>query len=204
MNDELKHILEKVKILYLKYGIKSVTMDDVSRELGISKKTLYQYVKDKGDLVEKVVELELTDRQQNLNCIETSGLNAIEELLEVNRQVVGMLQNFNPATEYDLKKYYPDLHHRIQESRRAHMHKSILENIRKGRNEGIYRENFDEDIISKLNVLRFENLFSSELFTSNELSSEKFFNELFIYHIHGIANQNGLKILEEKLSEINK
>lgn len=204
MNDELKHILEKVKCLYLKYGIKSVTMDDVSRELGISKKTLYQHVRDKSDLVEKVVDLEMEDRQKNLSCIENSGLNAIEELLEVNTQVVDMLQNFNPATEYDLKKYYPDLYHRIQESRREHMHKSLLDNIRRGREEGLYREDFDEDIIAKLNVLRFENLFTSEIFSSNELSSKKFFNELFMYHIHGIANKNGLKVLENKLNEINE
>jgi TetR/AcrR family transcriptional regulator, cholesterol catabolism regulator len=204
MNEEMKNILEKVKCLYLKYGIKSVTMDDVSRELGISKKTLYQYVKDKGELVEKVVDLEMQSRKKELKCIERSDLNAIEELLEVNRQVVEMLQNFNPATEYDLKKYYPDLYHRVLESRREHMHQSILENIRKGREEGIYRNNFDADIIAKLNVLRFEHLFQSEIFSSNELSSKKFFRELFIYHIHGIANQNGLKVLENKISEINE
>lgn len=204
MNEELKHILEKVKVLYLKYGIKSVTMDDVSRELGISKKTLYQYVKDKSDLVEKVVALEMECREDQMNCIVADDVNAIEELLEVNRQVVHMLQDFNPATEYDLKKYYPDLHHRVLESRRAHMLKSILENIRKGRKEGIYRLDFDEDIIAKLNVLRFEHLFTSEIFSSDELSSEKFFNELFMYHIHGIANQQGLKVLEEKLSKTSK
>lgn len=203
MNEEINNILEKVKWLYLKYGIKSVTMDDVSHELGISKKTLYQHVKDKSDLVEKVIELEMQKRQSDLRCIENSDLNAVEELIEVSKRVINMLKNFNPATEYDLKKYYPDLYDRIMKSRRAHMHASIIENIRKGRKEGLYRADFSEDIIAKLIVMRFENLFTSGMFNSEELSSKALYKELFVYHIRGIANKKGIEILENKLHEFN-
>ena len=103
MNDELLNILQRVRSLYRKYGIRSVTMDDVSRELGISKKTLYQYVHDKDELVNKVVELELTSQQNHFieSCRE--NLNAIEEIAEIARCINYMLKEYSAVTEYDLK-----------------------------------------------------------------------------------------------------
>src|ERR1035437_2884162 len=109
MNEELKNLLSKVRCLYMKYGIKSVTMDDVARELGISKKTLYQYVNDKNELVQKVVEMELDDKAEGFSKMNCSGLNAIEELFEVHKMIRQMLKDYNPSTEYDLRKYYPEL-----------------------------------------------------------------------------------------------
>ncbi len=84
MNEELKNILLKVRELYMKYGIKSITMDDVASELGISKKTLYQYVTDKDDLVGKFIDNEIELRQEEIcKCFKT-GFNAIEELFEIS------------------------------------------------------------------------------------------------------------------------
>ena len=84
MNEELKNILIKVRELYMKYGIKSITMDDVAREMSISKKTLYQYITDKDDLVGKFVDNEVAIRREEIcKCIGI-GLNAIEELFEIS------------------------------------------------------------------------------------------------------------------------
>src|SRR5665811_2127221 len=108
MNDELKNILLKVRELYMKYGIKSITMDDVARELGISKKTLYQYVTDKDDLVRKFVDYEIDQKQDEVIRCFNIRFNAIEELFEISFFMNKMMRNQNPATEYDLKKYYPN------------------------------------------------------------------------------------------------
>jgi AcrR family transcriptional regulator len=204
MDLELTNILKKVKSLYQKYGIKSITMDDVSRELGISKKTLYQYVADKNDLVNKVVEDELCTREELFAEISRKKLNAVEELLEYHRHVNIMIKEYNPSMEYDLKKYYPDAFSKIREVRRQRMYEKVLLNMKKGKDEGLYRSDLKEEIIARLHVSRIENLFEAELFTVNEWTSEKFFLEVFVYHIRGIANNNGIKVLEQKLKELHR
>ena len=107
MNEELENILGKVRELYMKYGIKSITMDDVARELAISKKTLYQYVTDKDDLVGKFIDNEIEIRQVQICKCFRVGYNAIEELFEIAAFMNKLMREQNPATEYDLKKYYP-------------------------------------------------------------------------------------------------
>jgi AcrR family transcriptional regulator len=204
MDKQLKQILDKVHILYNKYGIKSVTMDDVARELGMSKKTLYHYVKDKNELVEKIVDLEFSKRAKEMNKVRKSGLNAIEELFEVNRLINMMLKRVNPSMEYDLMKYYPDVHSRICTERNKRMFESMMANIRKGKKEGLYRKELNEKIISKLYVSRFEKAFHEDVQTISDFTSEDFISEVFIYHIRGIANKKGIAFLEANKTELTK
>ncbi len=202
MNDEIKNILNKVRNLYRKYGIKSVTMDDVSRELGISKKTLYQYVQDKDDLVQQVINLDLTSQHYYLLESCNENLNAIEELAEIARCISYMLKEYSAVTEYDLRKYYPDLYIRIREVRRERILKFTLDNLMKGKNEGIYRANLNVDIISKLSLAHIDSIFESEIITISEFLEPKFFLEYFQYHTRGIVNDKGLKILEDQVQKL--
>jgi TetR/AcrR family transcriptional regulator, cholesterol catabolism regulator len=202
MNDELKNILTKVRILYMKYGIKSVTMDDVARELGISKKTLYQYVNDKNELVTKVVEMELLMKGEFYSKMCCPGLNAIEEIFEVHKMVRQLLKDYNPATDYDLRKYYPELFASIVKVRREMIYHNILSNLEKGKTEGLYRLDLNSEMIAKLQLSRVESAFNDEIFTQDELLSPKLFHEMFVYHIRGIANEKGIAVLDEKLKEV--
>ena len=202
MNEEFEKILKKVSVLYRKYGIKSVTMDDVARELGISKKTLYQYVSDKTELVEKVVEHTRHCNFSSMKDINAINGNAIEQLIEVSQMVNSLMKNHSPSYEYDLKKYYPEIFKNLMSARREVMYESMLANIRQGKKEGVYRENLDEEIISKLHLLRMENLQSSEIFNEEERHTPKFFRELFIYHIHGLATLKGLEILNKNMNKL--
>ena len=202
MNEELKNILAKVRCLYMKYGIKSVTMDDVARELGISKKTLYQYVNDKNELVKKVVELELDEKAEGFTKMSCPGLNAVEEIFEVHKQVQQMLKDYNPSTEYDLRKYYPELYTQVVKVRRERVYSNIIANLNKGKSEGLYRSELDVEIIAKLQLSRVESAFDDKIFTQDELLSPKIFYEMFVYHIRGIANEKGLMVLEQKLNEL--
>ena len=202
MSKEFEDILKKVSALYRRYGIKSVTMDDVAHELGMSKKTLYQFVSDKTELVQQVVE---HIRQCNFSAMkkkEGADLNAIEELIEVSQHVNSLIKDHSPAYEYDLKKYYPDIYRSLMSARRKLMYESMISNIRKGKKEGVYRKELDEKIIAKLHLLRIENLQSNEIFDEEEMHSQKFFREVFVYHIHGLATDKGLKILRENADKL--
>jgi AcrR family transcriptional regulator len=201
MNDELKNILIKVRELYTKFGIKSITMDDVARELGISKKTLYQYITDKDDLVGKFIDNEIALRQEEICKCFRIGFNAIEELFEISSFMNKLMRNQNSATEYDLKKYYPAHYHKTVNARRQGIYDYILTNLKKGIKEGLYRKEMNLEVIAKLYLWRTENVHFDELFTVEEFTSIKLFAELINYHVRGIATEKGIMVLEKKLKE---
>ena len=199
---ELKDILSKTFELYEKYAIKSVTMDDVARELGISKKTLYQFVANKNELVEKVILSEMETTGKRHEGIKGMQLNAIEELFEVSKLMNEKLKKHNPALYFDLKKYYPSLLNKIINIKREKAYESVLNNLKSGIKEGLYRKEINSDIITKIYVSRLEQSYDNSIFSISEVTSIEVFNEVLIYHLHGICNQKGLKILNKKLKEL--
>ena len=202
MNEELKNILLKVRELYMKYGIKSITMDDVARELSISKKTLYQFVNDKDDLVGKFVDNEIVLRQEEICKCFGTGFNAIEELFEISLLMNKLIRDQNPATEFDLKKYYPHHYQKTVKARREGIFSYILLNLKKGIKEGLYRKEINKDVIAKLYLWRSDNTNLNDLFTVQEFGSIKLFVELLSYHIRGIATEKGILVLEKKVKEL--
>ena len=197
-----KALIEKARELYYKYGIKSITMDDVAREMGISKKTLYKEVKNKTELVGKVIDFEIERRTEEFKELDKSELNAIEELFEVNRQINNVLEKHNPSMHFDLRKYYPDIYKRLHDSKQDRMLKSLIKNLEKGKKEGLYRKEIDNEIIARLQVARAENVTESSCVSIRDYISRKFFSEIFIYHIRGIANSKGIKFLEENIDQL--
>jgi TetR/AcrR family transcriptional regulator, cholesterol catabolism regulator len=195
-------ILERTAELFRNYGIRSITMDDISHELGISKKTLYQFVTDKDELVKKVVAHILNITMCHFDRIRSHAANAIEELFEVNCFVHSVMRKYSPAFEFDLRKYYPDVYQLLIKTKREKMYDSVLENIRKGKSEGIYREDMEEEVIAKVHVSRMENLHDNTMFSLEEMTRGKIFKEIFVYHIRGMANAKGIKILEENMHKL--
>jgi len=202
MNEELKNILLKVRELYMKYGIKSITMDDVAMELGISKKTLYQFVTDKDDLVGKFIDNEIAVRQEEICKCFGIGFNAIEELFEISIFMNKLIRDQNPATEHDLKKYYPQHFQKTIKARREGIYNYILLNLKKGIKEGLYRKDMNIEIIAKLYLSRTENNELNKLFSVEEFTSIKPFIEVLTYHIRGIATEKGILVLEKKVKEL--
>ena len=203
MSERKQEILQQVFSLYVRYGIKSITMDDVARELGISKKTLYQIFRDKHDLVSQVAETERKNRLASLESLGKSGMNAIRQMIMVLRRVNRMMEEYSPSYLYDLKKYYPELYGEFKKEVREKMYTSVMSNIRQGKREGLYREELDEEVIAKLNLARSEAIHDSGIFTESEFHSSAFFREVLEYHIRGLATRKGLEVLEECLETLD-
>jgi AcrR family transcriptional regulator len=196
-------LYSRVLELFKKYGIKSITMDDVSSELGISKKTLYTLVQEKKELVEKVANFEFKNVKSCFDRVfEKEGLNAIEQLFEVNYFMRNHLKYQSIAFDYDLRKYYPDLYRALSEKRQQEMYDSVLNNMKKGKTEGIYRQDLDEELIAKLYVTRIIHAHESAVISIEDFTAPKAFRQYFVYHIRGIANAKGIKILEKNLDKL--
>lgn len=202
MNKNELFVLEKTERMYRRYGIKSVTMDDVARELGISKKTLYEYFNDKEDLIGKVLDQALVQHKNRLKVIEARNLNAVEEMLELYRMIHHMFIDYNPSMEYDIRKYYPSLFLKLREIRRKSIFTFAYKNLNKGKKEKLYRHNISTRIIARLQVFQVENLFDSDLFPIQEITTIKVFQEFFIYNLLGILSPEGRKFFNSHIQKL--
>ena len=198
-----ERILNSALALYSKYGIKSITLDDLCRELGISKKTLYQHIHDKNDLIRKVIDYEISLQQKSMEKMFRSEINAIDELIYVNSMIHENQSIHNPTFYYDLKKYYPGIYAEWLDYKREKMFEMIHRNLEKGISEGLYRNDLDSIIISKLHMSRTESMHTSEIIDEKELSTSRFVDEVFSYHIHGICNEKGLAYYYSKKEQLN-
>jgi TetR/AcrR family transcriptional regulator, cholesterol catabolism regulator len=204
MEEKLEKIVEAAGKVFMRLGIKSVNMDDMARHLGISKKTLYLYVKDKEDLVKRTVSSFCDNEDKQIKAICTKGLNAIDESLEIMKWVSMMLHQMHPSVAYDMEKYHPEIYHDMWDNRQKFILNCILDNLKKGQKEGLYRKDFNADVVSKLYIGRMNVMFDQRLFPQQEYSLSDLYLELFTYHIRGIASPKGLEMLEAKMKTKKK
>jgi len=197
---EKQEFLQKVFKLFHKYGIKSVTMDDISHELGISKKTLYEWVNDKHELVEQVLEY-------TRNCSEkekqhNKQQSALEKLFSIYEFVVSIMKDYNPSFDYDLKKYYPDLYERFKQNRREKMIEGMRLNLIQGIKEGVYRDDLNVEFISKLHLLNVESLQDSDIFDEHNITPINLFREMFKFYLRAVAKPDKLNLIDKKIKEL--
>lgn len=194
-------IVEEATKVFWKYGIKSVTMDDVARHLGISKKTLYQYVTDKSDLVTKVLNSSSDRFTLEIDRIRAVGYNAIDEMLAIASYISKQISAFHPSIYFDLAKYYPEACRIMDKNKQVLVVEQIAENMRKGVREGLYRSDVNVPLIAKLYVVRFDNAMTMEMGQQTGMGLAEMNWEVFRYHIRGIASDKGLKYLEKKVTK---
>ncbi len=194
---EKKEILEKVIKLYKDFGIKSVTMDDAARKLGISKKTLYQHFADKSEMVKEAIISELDNRRSSLAVLNDENNNAIQDLLNYFDTQINIILDYKPNFIYDLKKYYPGIYNTYVKIKRERILEGTKKNLEKGKKEGLYRKDLNVDIISRLLLMRIEGMIHSGIFSTQELLSPEVFKEIFYYHVYGIVSEKGRKYFEE-------
>lgn len=190
-------IVTKAGDLFMQYGIKSISMDEVARNLGISKKTLYQHVNNKADLIQKVLIVHINEEKNAMCIIHETAKDAIDEMMKISRYVSELLQRVNPSVIYDLKKYYAKGWELMESLHFEHTYQLIKENIKKGMLEGLYRPNLDSDIIAKLYIGRMDLVVDKNLFPVGEYTISQIHNNAMTYHLYGIMSTKGIELFEQ-------
>lgn len=201
MDEKELNILQGALGVFMRLGIKSVNMDDVAGNLGISKKTLYKYVTDKDDLVNKITRLhcEMEDRAMDAIC--ARGLNAIDESFEMTTFIMGLLRQIHPSVLFDLQKYHPESMKEMMLNRQEKIKECISRNLEKGIQEGHYRDDLVVEIVCKIYLTVVTTLFTESSYTDKGHSLPRVYLEMFRYHIRGIASEKGLQYLIQKVAE---
>ncbi len=184
----------------MRYGIKSLTMDDVSRELGISKKTLYQFVENKDDLVVKVMERHLGEEKER-DCVnQGEAENALQEIFLVMQQNSNDFQRMKTNLIFELQRFHRAAWEKIQEYQQKHLFQIILDNLHRGIREGLYRDNFNPELIARLHNASILVVFDETHFPYAKYSREEILREYLLHYLYGIVSDRGREILQAKLS----
>jgi TetR/AcrR family transcriptional regulator, cholesterol catabolism regulator len=196
-----KNLLIKIRELMFRLGIKSLSMDDIAKQLGISKKTIYQYFESKADLIDKVLEMTLDEQKEDNERLISENKNAIDQLLKMYVLNSRMMEAINPALIFEMNKYYPESWKKLFDFRNGYLVDLVLNNLLQGIKSGLYRYDIDVDIVARLYTNNSLSMLNQELFPSKKYSHSSVFNQMFLYHIRGIASHKGLQYLEKEFSD---
>ncbi|MEY8868564.1 MULTISPECIES: TetR/AcrR family transcriptional regulator [Gaetbulibacter] len=196
-------ILKTAVDLFLTYGFKSVTMDDIANAQGISKKTIYQYFENKTVLVEEAVMLLFQIISTGIEEIRTQEKNPIEEIYEIKQFLMKNLKDEKSSPQYQLEKYYPKIFHNIKEKQMCVMEDCVGCNIERGKKMGLFREDLNSDFISKIYFNCMMALKDKSLFPLEHFSMRMLMNNYLEYHLRGICTSKGLEHLNNYL-QINQ
>jgi len=200
---KLREILDRTIELFAEFGIRNLNMDDISRSLGISKKTLYLSVKSKEDLIEKLFCYDEMKWDIEMSKLNINEINAIEILLQVSLRVFEELSQLNPKLKFELKKYYEPIYQQFMVRKQNHIFSQISKNIEKGITEGLYRTDVNIELVAGLYVRNLVMMHNNDDFCFVEnITFDQVFQVMFENHIRAISTPKGITYFEKRKSEI--
>jgi AcrR family transcriptional regulator len=199
--DEKTIFLSKAADLFIDNGAKTVTMDDIAKAFGISKKTLYQKYKNKEELLEEVLQYKLEEVIDRLQYLDDNVENAIERMICRDEEIDKVSHSNNNILIRQLLKYYPGIFQKHMLNFSEKFAEVFIQNIQKGRKQGLYREDFNAEIYAKLFFQLVMSYDSAPFFDTGVIDREYFRQESLMLYLHAITNEKGkevLKRLQEK------
>jgi AcrR family transcriptional regulator len=192
-----ERIQQKAGELFRRYGIRSVTMDEIASQLGISKKTIYQFYSDKEALVQDIFK-DITD-QNKKKCIYFKGIseNAIHEQYLAGDSAQEIFNNMNTSVLFDLNRFHPNVFAEFEKFKKQFLFNSIKENIQRGIKEGLFRKDIDVDIITWLRLEMISGIFFNEEVVSGRTKPTRFEDEMKDFFLHGICTEKGLTLISK-------
>ena len=198
-------ILNKARELMFQTGVKHVTMDDLATQLGISKKTIYQYFKDKDALVSSVVEFELANHALVCNQSMKLADNAVHEIFLLMTVIQEMFNRMNPLALFEIEKYYPLAFEKIKNHKDDFIFSMISTNLEKGIAEGLYRKDVDVTILSRYRLETSLIPFNIHVFHPSKFDMLKVNLQIIEHFVYGVATLEGHKLMDTyKLSNHSK
>ena len=192
-----QRILEGALELFLQAGIKSVTMDDIAKHLGMSKKTIYQHFADKNDLVIGLMKMRLKEDREYMDSVAYNGDNVIAQMFNMMKCSEEMFARMNPILMHDLQKYHPDAWKEFQRFKADVIIVTLEDLLNKGIEEGYIRSDIDVRIISRMRMAQIEAGFNSAVFPPSEFNAWRVQQQFLEHFTYGICTLMGYKLLNE-------
>ncbi|ASU34605.1 TetR/AcrR family transcriptional regulator [Mucilaginibacter xinganensis] len=194
---QIERIIQGGEELFLQAGIKSVTMDDIARHLGMSKKTIYQFFKDKNELVIALVKKKLKEDEEQISEIISRSANVIEEMINMMKCSEDIFSRINPIVIHDMQKYHPDAWAEFQKFKSEVLIRTLEELLTKGIKQGYIRPDIDVKIIARMRVSQVEMGFNTAIFPISDFNPWKVQVQFLEHFNYGICTLKGYKLLNQ-------
>lgn len=197
-------IVEKAGELYMQFGIRTVTMDDIAAQLSISKKTIYQYFKDKSELVNTVASIHLEVESQRFLGLAEESENSVHELILLSSCLRESMKEMKMNLMHELQKFYPKAWKMYEEFKLNVLKVSIMQVILKGQQEGYFRKEIDPELIAIMRIEQVQTFIIGNLFPKGKRSLEDIQMQLFDHFIHGLFTIEGHQLFNQYLTTNKK
>lgn len=199
---EMKERIQlKAKELFHRYSFKSVTMDEIASQLGVSKKTIYQYYSDKDELVDGVVAKIISYAQQCCNANIVSSKDAVHELFQVMDFVQEIFSDMNPSMVYDLERFHPQAYRLFLDHKNRYLYDVIRRNIKRGMDEGLYRTDIHVEIITRFRLESMMLAFNPEFFPASKYNIADVQKLIIEHFLFGVSTPKGYKLIQKYQQE---
>ncbi len=199
-----ERILQRAEELFMKFGIRSVSMDDIANHLGMSKKTLYQYFADKDELVMGVVDGHINGLQLECSVCHTDAKDAIHEIFMTMERIMVQFSNMNPMLLYDLEKFHYKAYQRFREHKDKFLLKIIRDNIEWGINDELYRPEVNVDVMSKFRIESMMIPFNVAVFPPGKYNLAAISEMIIENFTYGLATIKGHKLIQKYYDQRKK
>lgn len=196
-NVQKDRILEGAEELFFKAGIRSVTMDEIARHLGMSKKTIYQFYRDKDDIVSALIQKRLEEDKEQMCGIAVKSSNVMEEMINMMKHCEEFFSKVNPILIHDLQKYYPEAWQLFQQFKANVVIDSMQQILDRGIEQGYVRDNIDTRIMAKMHVWQVELGFDNNVYPHSEFNSWKVQLQFLEHFIYGICTEKGYQMINQ-------
>ena len=195
-------ILKGAEELFTKYGVRSISMDDIARHLSVSKKTLYQHFADKEDIVTMACKNHLEKNAAEFESIQKTASNAIDELAKLSVCLKRNMQDMNPSLLFDLQKYHPKAWSEWVNHKNKFIRSSVERNLKQGIQEGYFRSDINSKIIAAMRLELVQIAFNEEIFPREQFRLAEVQMQIFDHFVYGVVTDKGRK-LYQKYKDVN-
>lgn len=196
-----ERILGKAADLFCRYGIRTITMDEIASQLGISKKTIYQFFTDKDDMVSAVIDQEIQHNEMECNHFRDVARDPVHQIFLALESLEEMLKYTNPLMLYDLEKHHPRSFLKLKEYKYRFLYQILMDNLQWGVGEGLYRPDIDKDIVAKCRIESAFLVFNPDVFPHSRYRISEVNFELAMLFLHGVVTDKGKRLIETYTTE---
>jgi AcrR family transcriptional regulator len=196
-----ERIQKKADELFNKYGIRSVTMDEIATQLGMSKKTIYQYFSDKDELVDAVIAEVIEFSRLVCEKDRRESPDAVAEVLFALDMISKIFRNMNPGIMFDLERYHPKTFKRFLDHKNQFLYETIRSNLERGVAEGLYRPEMNIEVVARFRLESMMIVFNQEIFRDTNSSLVQLHSEILNQFLFGSATLKGYKLITKYKEE---
>jgi TetR/AcrR family transcriptional regulator, cholesterol catabolism regulator len=188
-----ERILNKASEMCFRFGIRSVTMDDIAKDLGISKKTIYQHFDDKDEIIYQVMQSEMAKDKCEWADLEKMSKNLLDKMKNTVDLMRKTMEGMNPAIIFDIKRYHPRAWNVFENHKKDFMMDNVTKDLNQGIKEGMFRSEINVEFMAKYRMEQVELGFNPDVFPTNKFNIVEIQTTLMDHFIRGILTEKGLK-----------